>query len=263
MNKTVELERQPLSEATEDLPPAQTHSVEPYISPEYARAERDKLWRKVWLQGGCVEEIPEGRQLSYLSKRSSMTRLLIVRFGARHHQGFLQRLLPSRASFGRHAPRRSPRTRASKLKFVCSFHAWTYNLEGQCTYIMDKENWQGALNDQRTRLGGVKVRHVGRMDLDQPRPEERVPARLSRARGVDARAVRAAEHALPMAPLDRVRLQLESRHGGVRRDLPRAGDSSGIHAFRQLRRLGETARQAQPHRLHAPRDSMRTRPSFA
>ena len=66
MNKTVELEKQPLSEVTEDLPPVQTHSVEPYISEEYARAERDKLWRKVWLQVGRVEEIPEVGQLHHL-----------------------------------------------------------------------------------------------------------------------------------------------------------------------------------------------------
>src|SRR5690349_23096481 len=32
---------------------------EAYISPEYARAEQDRLWRKVWLQAGRVEDIPE------------------------------------------------------------------------------------------------------------------------------------------------------------------------------------------------------------
>ena len=32
--------------------------VEAYLSPEYARAERDRLWRKVWLQAGRVEDIP-------------------------------------------------------------------------------------------------------------------------------------------------------------------------------------------------------------
>ena len=40
MNKTVELEKQPLSAAAEDLPPVHTHSVEPYISEAYARAGR-------------------------------------------------------------------------------------------------------------------------------------------------------------------------------------------------------------------------------
>ena len=40
--------------------------VEAYVSEDYARAERDKLWRKVWQQVGRVEEIPEvGSYLTY------------------------------------------------------------------------------------------------------------------------------------------------------------------------------------------------------
>src|SRR6201991_303032 len=43
-----------------------TIGVEAYISEEYARAERDLLWRKVWQQVGRIEEIPEvGNFLTY------------------------------------------------------------------------------------------------------------------------------------------------------------------------------------------------------
>ena len=42
------------------------YPVEAYISEDYARAERDKLWRKVWLQAGRLEDIPEvGNYLTY------------------------------------------------------------------------------------------------------------------------------------------------------------------------------------------------------
>ena len=50
MNKHVDIVKE------EDLQDAVTISVEAYISEEYARAERDKLWRKVWLQAGRIEE---------------------------------------------------------------------------------------------------------------------------------------------------------------------------------------------------------------
>jgi phenylpropionate dioxygenase-like ring-hydroxylating dioxygenase large terminal subunit len=153
MNKTIELEKTH-SETTEDLPPAQTHSVEPYISEEYARAERDKLWRKVWLQAGRVEEIPEvGNYITYQILDDS---ILIVRsapdtikafYNVCSHRG--RRLVDT--------PPGAHHAKGKQLKFVCGFHAWTYNLEGQCTHIMDKENWNGALTDRRTRLGGVKV----------------------------------------------------------------------------------------------------------
>ncbi len=50
----------------EELSEPMTIGVEAYISEEYARAERDKLWRKVWQQVGRVEEIPEvGSYLTY------------------------------------------------------------------------------------------------------------------------------------------------------------------------------------------------------
>src|SRR4051794_1691076 len=53
-------------ESSEDLVESITYSVDAYISEEYARAERDKLWRKVWLQAGRIEELPDvGDFLTY------------------------------------------------------------------------------------------------------------------------------------------------------------------------------------------------------
>src|SRR5271168_4637446 len=66
MSNTVELEKEVVEEAAEELPGPQTHSVEAYVSEDYARAERDKLWRKVWLQAGRLEDIPEvGDYMTY------------------------------------------------------------------------------------------------------------------------------------------------------------------------------------------------------
>ena len=54
------------STAAEELSTPMTIGVEAYISESYARAERDKLWRKVWQQVGRVEELPEvGSYLTY------------------------------------------------------------------------------------------------------------------------------------------------------------------------------------------------------
>jgi hypothetical protein len=59
MNKVVDIAENQMSEPL-------TVGAEAYISEEYARAERDRLWRKVWQQVGRVEEIPEvGNFLTY------------------------------------------------------------------------------------------------------------------------------------------------------------------------------------------------------
>src|SRR3954451_24241658 len=50
----------------EELSTPMTIGVEAYIDEGYARAERDKLWAKVWQQVGRVEELPEvGDFLTY------------------------------------------------------------------------------------------------------------------------------------------------------------------------------------------------------
>ena len=128
--------------------------VEAYISEDYARAERDKLWRKVWLQAGRVEDIPEvGNYITYDILDDSV---LIVRSApdtirAYHnvctHRG--RRLVDT--------PPGARNARGKKANFVCGFHAWTFNLEGRCAGIAQRDDWQGALTEERTRLGQVKV----------------------------------------------------------------------------------------------------------
>src|SRR5262245_25608255 len=56
----------PVNVEVEELSEPLKLSVEPYISEEYARAEGDRLWARVWQHAGRVEEIPEvGDYLTY------------------------------------------------------------------------------------------------------------------------------------------------------------------------------------------------------
>ena len=75
-----DIESRPEAQPAEELSEPLTISVEAYISEDYARAERDKLWRKVWLQVGRVEELPEvGSYLTYDILDDS---IIVVRTGA-------------------------------------------------------------------------------------------------------------------------------------------------------------------------------------
>jgi nitrite reductase/ring-hydroxylating ferredoxin subunit len=142
------------TETAEDLSKPVISPVEAYISEDYARAERDKLWRKVWLQAGRLEDIPEvGNYLTYEILDDSV---LIVRstpdtIKAYHnvctHRG--RRLVDT--------PPGARNARGKQMKFICGFHAWTFNLEGHCINILQKEDWKGALTHEHTRLGQVKL----------------------------------------------------------------------------------------------------------
>jgi len=138
----------------EDLSEPLVLPVEAYISEEYARAEGDKLWAKVWQHVGRIEEIPEvGDYITYDIGNDS---ILIVRTApdkikAYHnvctHRG---RKLVGTPVGGNQA--------CGKTKgFVCNYHAWTFNLEGKATYILDKDDWKGALTQECTSLAEVKV----------------------------------------------------------------------------------------------------------
>ncbi len=154
MSNAANIRNEAMSEPVEQLSEPVTVGVEAYISEDYARAERDKLWAKVWQQVGRVEEIPEvGNYLSYDILDDS---ILVVRtapdrirayYNVCSHRG--RRLVDT--------PKGAKRACGKKQQFVCGFHGWRYNLEGQCTHVPDQENWKGALTDERTRLSEVNV----------------------------------------------------------------------------------------------------------
>jgi phenylpropionate dioxygenase-like ring-hydroxylating dioxygenase large terminal subunit len=138
----------------EDMEQPLTIGVEAFISEEYARAEGDRLWAKVWQLAGRLEEVPEVG--SYLTYDIGADSILIVRsasdairayYNVCSHRG---RRLVDPAPDGHGAC-------GSKQRFTCGFHAWQYDLEGRCTFKLDEQDWKGALTDTRTRLREVKV----------------------------------------------------------------------------------------------------------
>ena len=128
--------------------------VEAYISEEYARAEQDKLWRKVWLQAGRVEDLPNvGDYITYDIHDDSV---LILRT----REGELKAYHNVCTHRGRKlidVPAGERNAHGNRMNFVCGFHAWTFELDGSCSYIQAKEEWGGALCDEVTRLGEVKL----------------------------------------------------------------------------------------------------------
>ena len=139
-----------IAEAAPATPAAVRIPVEAYISEEYARAERDKLWRKVWLQAGRVEDLPKvGSYVTYdiLDDSVLIVRTAPDRIKAYHnvctHRG--RKLIDT--------PKGERNAHGERKSFVCGFHAWTFDIEGKCTYIQAENEWGGALCDEVTRLG--------------------------------------------------------------------------------------------------------------
>jgi phenylpropionate dioxygenase-like ring-hydroxylating dioxygenase large terminal subunit len=128
--------------------------VEAYVSADYARAERDHLWRKVWQQVGRVEEIPEvGDFITYDILDDP---IIVVRSGPEEFRAFYNVC----SHRGRRLIDTAPgdkNTVGRVDQFICGFHGWRYNLQGDCTYILDQELWKGTMKPENTRLPQVKV----------------------------------------------------------------------------------------------------------
>jgi phenylpropionate dioxygenase-like ring-hydroxylating dioxygenase large terminal subunit len=143
-----------IAETAPATPAAVRIPVEAYISDDYARAERDKLWRKVWLQAGRVEDLPNvGSYVTYDILDDSV---LIVRTAADSIKAY-HNVCTHRGRKLIDTPKGERNARGQKMSFVCGFHAWTFDIEGKCTYIQAEHEWGGALCDEVTRLGEVKL----------------------------------------------------------------------------------------------------------
>ncbi len=137
------------------------YPAEAYTSRDYAEAEGDRLWARVWQHAGRVEEIPEvGDYITYDIGNDS---ILIVRssrddirayYNVCPHRG---RKLVGTPCGANRACGHKDQSGEKEQGFFCAYHGWTFNLEGKATFILDKEDWKGALTEERTRLKPVNV----------------------------------------------------------------------------------------------------------
>jgi phenylpropionate dioxygenase-like ring-hydroxylating dioxygenase large terminal subunit len=144
----------PAKIGVEELSEPVTFGVEAYISEDYARAEGDKLWAKVWQHAGRVEEIPEiGDYITYDIGNDS---ILIVRTAPGTIKAY-HNVCPHRGRKLVGTPCGANQACGKTNKFGCNYHSWTFDLDGKATYILDKDDWQGMLTEERTSLAEVKA----------------------------------------------------------------------------------------------------------
>lgn len=128
-------------------PAPEIFGAEAYISPEYARVEGELLWPKVWQHACRVEEIPEvGDFVTYDIMDDT---ILVVRSAPDEISAFF--------NVCAHRGKRLADGCGSVQEFRCSYHAWKYDLRGQCTRVLDPDGWQGRLTKERLTLPQVQV----------------------------------------------------------------------------------------------------------
>jgi phenylpropionate dioxygenase-like ring-hydroxylating dioxygenase large terminal subunit len=133
---------------------AVTYGTEAFLSRDYAEAEKEKLWPQVWQMAGRVEDIPNvGDFFTYEIGDES---IIIVRTHADAIKAFYN-VCSHRGRQLIDTPADQNGTRGNRRNFVCGFHGWTYDLNGKNTFILDEDDWHGALSVDCTSLTPVRV----------------------------------------------------------------------------------------------------------
>ncbi len=152
MNERVDMDTAEL--ADEDLGEPLTYPVDAFVSREYAAAEGDLLWSKVWQMAARVEDVPKvGDFITYNIADES---IIVIRTAAHTLKAYYN-VCPHRGRQLVNTPDDANCVMGRKATFVCGFHGWAFNRDGQNINVLDKDDWKGALTDERTCLSEVKV----------------------------------------------------------------------------------------------------------
>lgn len=133
--------------ADADIRTPQIIPVEAYLSVDYARAENEKLWPKVW-QVACREEELEnvGDFVTYDILDES---IIVVRSAPDTISAYYN-VCP-------HRGRRLTKGCGHARQFACKFHGWRWGIDGENKFVLDPEDWGNALTADNLRLKQVKV----------------------------------------------------------------------------------------------------------
>lgn len=142
----------------EDLDKPLTYPVTSFLSADYTQAEKEKLWPHVWQVAERVEDFKNiGDFITYNIGDDS---IIIVKTGADQFKAF-HNVCPHRGRQLIDTPDDVHSVRGNRRNFICGFHGWTYDLDGQNSYILDPQDWDHQLTPDMTCLSQVRVDQWG------------------------------------------------------------------------------------------------------
>ena len=109
--------------------------IEPYVSRDYFEQERELIFRKVWLNVGRVEQLPNPGDYFVKDLAVCKTSILIVR----GKDGVIRAFHNMCAHRGNKLVADASGT--CKGLFTCKFHGWAYGLDGSLRHIADEASF--------------------------------------------------------------------------------------------------------------------------
>lgn len=137
-----------------DLARPLTYPIEAFVSRDYAQAEKDRLWPKVWQ---LVERVEDFREVGdFVTYDIADDSIIVIKHGANSFNAF-HNVCPHRGRQLIDTPTDVHSVRGNRCNFVCGFHGWTFDADGNNIFVLDPQDWQGALTPELTCLSRVQV----------------------------------------------------------------------------------------------------------
>lgn len=136
-----------------------TYPTEAFLSRDYLEDEKRLLWPKVWQMVERETDLPNpGDWLTYNVAEES---IIVLRKDDGSLKAF-HNVCPHRGrqlvSVPDALPGQVHDVRGSNRKnFICGFHGWTFDTDGNNSYILDPQDWDNKLTPEMTCLSEVKV----------------------------------------------------------------------------------------------------------
>lgn len=122
-------------------------SPENYLSRDFATAEKDNLWPRVWQVACREEQIPEVGD--YIVYDVADETIVVVRRPGDVFKAFFN-VCP-------HRGRQIMEGEGHAVNFRCGYHNWTFDLDGKNVAVQDKHDWDGFFDKECVDLIEVKT----------------------------------------------------------------------------------------------------------
>ena len=122
-------------------PQIENFSKERYIDPSYMEKEWEDVWKKSWLLAGLESDLKKPGDFFVFDM--GREQILVTKMGNSQNQGFFN-VCQHRGN------RLVNEERGHAANFRCSYHAWTYNINGDLAVVPYKERFlNGEPGDDR------------------------------------------------------------------------------------------------------------------
>jgi phenylpropionate dioxygenase-like ring-hydroxylating dioxygenase large terminal subunit len=105
-----------------------------YIDPDFLQLEQERLWPNTWQMACREEEI--AKVGDYVTYEIAGESIVVIRVAENKIKSYFNVCL--------HRGRRLQEGAGNVEGFYCRYHGWTWNLDGENTFIQDPEDWAGC-----------------------------------------------------------------------------------------------------------------------